>query len=368
MESSLFKAVREGDVEAVENLIKQVPDIDVKDSNENTPLNVAAHYENVRIIEMLVDAGADVNTRNNFGFTPLHRAVLDSDTFIEAYYLITRGAEITAKDNRGITPIRYCVATSDGRQFLEYMARAGTQVRILEDGVNLLKTVIRYMTNGRACVVEWLLKNEAHLHSGNPYGIPFPQNIMAIYSMDRDTIELFWKYGCDVNVLYMDNTNVLDDIKYTASIVLLEHIAILQELEKELNPRLLGTISNKNVFKNYFEQCKRELKMARVKKLPNCWVTFWNLLIDGDRKLAMYAGNQNIIQDFYSMHWIVDFPIYGRAMVENFSRALDNRRSRNEASVVLSQCLPTFDPTHLIIHDVLNQFDFEDFKILTERF
>ena len=49
---------------------------DLPNINGNTALHWAVSNDDVRVIDTLVDAGADVDRRNSSGFTPLHHAVL----------------------------------------------------------------------------------------------------------------------------------------------------------------------------------------------------------------------------------------------------------------------------------------------------
>ena len=64
-------------------------DIEAKDVIERTPLHLATGYnENPDITKALIDAGANLETRDNdWGFTPLHRAAAWNK------YLSTTGKE-----------------------------------------------------------------------------------------------------------------------------------------------------------------------------------------------------------------------------------------------------------------------------------
>jgi ankyrin repeat protein len=72
-------------------------------------LYAAVHKE---IIELLIAKGADVNAKNNSGWTPLLMAVLgDRKEVIEL--LIAKGADVNAKDSRkdsrGETPLDWAI-------------------------------------------------------------------------------------------------------------------------------------------------------------------------------------------------------------------------------------------------------------------
>ena len=60
---------------------------------------------NKEIVELLIDEGANLNTKDDDGVTPLHDAVgsLSQKEIIEL--LITNGADMNAKTKRGSTPL-----------------------------------------------------------------------------------------------------------------------------------------------------------------------------------------------------------------------------------------------------------------------
>jgi len=65
-----------------------------------TPLHLASMAGHVRVVEFLLDHGADVNASGKKGFTPLCGAVADLRRDV-AKLLISRGANVNAKDERG---------------------------------------------------------------------------------------------------------------------------------------------------------------------------------------------------------------------------------------------------------------------------
>ena len=58
----------------MEYLIASGADVKSKDEESWTPLHIATSTGNLKIVEKLVSAGADVNACNNSNNTPLHYA------------------------------------------------------------------------------------------------------------------------------------------------------------------------------------------------------------------------------------------------------------------------------------------------------
>ena len=63
----------------------------------------------VPIISVLIEAGANVNTRDRNGRTPLHDAL---DDFSAAAYLLSMGASVNIANNLGDTPLHIAVLSS----------------------------------------------------------------------------------------------------------------------------------------------------------------------------------------------------------------------------------------------------------------
>jgi len=79
----------------------------------NRRLIRAAFAGNVEQVELLLDSGADIDTRNSFEWTPLILSAGNIYSDETAKFLISRGADVNAKNNFGITPLM--IAAGSGR-------------------------------------------------------------------------------------------------------------------------------------------------------------------------------------------------------------------------------------------------------------
>lgn len=73
-------------------------DVNTKDSDESTPLHVAAHSGNSKVVKMLIDAGADVRAVDDEGLTPLHWATETGNLKI-LKLLIDSGSDVNASSD-----------------------------------------------------------------------------------------------------------------------------------------------------------------------------------------------------------------------------------------------------------------------------
>lgn len=101
---SIWQAVMAGNSAAVEEGIAAGSDLNVKDEiGGNTPLMLAAIYGRHDIAEMLIDAGADLETRNKTGGTALHQACFFCSSEI-VELLLESGANSGATNENDRTP------------------------------------------------------------------------------------------------------------------------------------------------------------------------------------------------------------------------------------------------------------------------
>ena len=75
----LAQAIAKGDVASVKKFIGYGSDVNER-SNDMTPLMIAARYNNVEIINLLLSNGADVKSTNEKGFSALKYAQLSNAT------------------------------------------------------------------------------------------------------------------------------------------------------------------------------------------------------------------------------------------------------------------------------------------------
>jgi len=119
LSDKLLNAAQYGDIENIEKALTQKsseqPDCnrnsingsinfrithEIKDWAGDTLLGVACWHGHFDIVELLLQAGADPNTKNNNLSTPLHRAAYKGDLRV-VQSLIDHGADVTARDSGG---------------------------------------------------------------------------------------------------------------------------------------------------------------------------------------------------------------------------------------------------------------------------
>jgi ankyrin repeat protein len=98
---NLFSAARHGRVDEIERLLSMGIPVDVKDAYGNTVLTVACQNGNKRVAKTVLRRGANLNTRNFKGNTPLHYCYHYGYGDTLGQYMISKGADAQAKNNVG---------------------------------------------------------------------------------------------------------------------------------------------------------------------------------------------------------------------------------------------------------------------------
>ena len=94
-------------------------------------LSSFGYEENIEAVKKTLADGADVNAKDDNGWTPLHWAALSGHKEVSEY-LITMGADVNAKDGTGMTPLHYAAAF-DQKEIVELLLASGADVNAKDE-------------------------------------------------------------------------------------------------------------------------------------------------------------------------------------------------------------------------------------------
>jgi ankyrin repeat protein len=107
----IFRATERGDLQTVKELIAENPEaVHEVIETQDQPLHIACWQKYESIVKFLIQSGADVNSRGDFGATPLHYAVYEGDEYSTPIVkaLLNAGADPSLVDNRSsATPLKW---------------------------------------------------------------------------------------------------------------------------------------------------------------------------------------------------------------------------------------------------------------------
>ena len=131
-ELALIQAAKDGNIKATKQAIADGADVNAKNKYENTPLHRAAWGRHTEIVELLITNGADVKARDKNGWTPLHiTAGKGHKELVEL--LITAGADMNAQASiSGWTPLHHA-ASQDHKEIAELLIAKGADVNVKDD-------------------------------------------------------------------------------------------------------------------------------------------------------------------------------------------------------------------------------------------
>lgn len=156
-EAGFFRSVKQDNDKAVGLFLQAGYDVNQKNDVGWTPLMVAAFFGNERIAATLIESGARVSAQDNQGYTPLHWSALQGYAKV-ADLLLRKGAFVNARSKRGITPLIQAAAKGYPG-IVKLLLVAGAHVNRADDeGWTPLHKAV---SNGHVDVVKLLLGNGA---------------------------------------------------------------------------------------------------------------------------------------------------------------------------------------------------------------
>jgi ankyrin repeat protein len=153
----LIGAASDGDKKAIQALLKEGVDVNVRDWDDLTALIPAASSGQLEICKLLVKEGIDINAKDKDGITALMEASIMGHTKV-VEFLLAKGAEVNAAASSEVTAL--WLAASEGRiDVMKTLLKNGadaTNARV--DGITALMTA---SVGGHADAVSRLLEHGA---------------------------------------------------------------------------------------------------------------------------------------------------------------------------------------------------------------
>jgi len=155
-------------INVVSLLLAEGVDINIADSDGNTPLHVSVENGASKMSTFLIEKGANTNVTTKNGKNLLHLAALGQSKTLSSMFL-EQGLGIETLDNDGFSPLH--LAIQKGSDIVaQFLIKKGANVHtISKDGSTLLHTVARAKKE-HVDIVSLLLENKLKIDATDKNG------------------------------------------------------------------------------------------------------------------------------------------------------------------------------------------------------
>nr|CAD7257178.1 unnamed protein product [Timema shepardi] len=192
-------------MELVTMLLHQGAQVDYRENTDDPfprttlcdePLRLAIRNRHIEVAQILLEHGADPNKRYFFGAEINLVSPLDLD-FLQL--LLTFGANPDTRDRAGLTPLMKAARSSQGMDSVLLLLSYGADVNAMTDARHDYRTVLHYaVLSGNLSTVNLLVKQGARVDYPTDYQKPTPLDL-AILKGDPELVKMLLVAGANVN-------------------------------------------------------------------------------------------------------------------------------------------------------------------------
>ena len=187
------EAIRKEDIKTIESLIDMKADVNSPNQYGYTPLMAAVYKGNIEICRLLVGAGAEAEAYSNNGDTPLFFALYDSEKEKTVRYLTEElHVNVNLMDNSERTPL-ILSALNNHSKSIELLISAGAKIETKGEWGGT--ALIHAARNGSLEAAKVLLKLGAQLETRNQDS--FTPLMEAVFNNNGPMIRFLLKAGAD---------------------------------------------------------------------------------------------------------------------------------------------------------------------------
>jgi ankyrin repeat protein len=394
----LHFATKSKQEEVVKLLISYGADVNAQDETGKPPIFYAVQNDDLKIIEVLLEHGANINARDEHGRTALHFTAMvelgerfevrlhrDPDVTVEiAKLLLSRGANVNAQTEHGITTLH----AASGKGYVKVVEALMQHNADVDSKSESGVTALHFATcNGHIEIVKVLLKFGASIDSKDKYGRTALH--FAAKEGRHHIVRALLEHGSDINIMTEGNPiphtfaltfRFLGDYFHDyyflcrgfpvfgiVADILKRHIVKMKTANLYVNKTYLLTISNNDVLSDFQKKCKAEIVSMKSEKVGNANVSFYDILTKGISQLAMYAGNESIVQILRSDDYKIRFPIYASMINSNFRKGERRKELLEQGNKIFHSLLNDFPLLpHVCTEKIFSYLSDEDLRILIE--
>ncbi len=170
---------------------------------DKTLLHEAVGSGRKELVQCLLDKGADVNAKEQRGWTPLHMAV-DAGAWNIVELLLAKGAAVNAEDSQGATPFWYAKKRGN-EEMADLLRRHGAQ-----EQTPPIASLPEAARDGDLETVKFLVARRADVNAGDNRLAGTALHLAASFGREG-VVEFLLSQGANVNAVNKWNRTALDE-------------------------------------------------------------------------------------------------------------------------------------------------------------
>ncbi|CAH0395705.1 unnamed protein product [Bemisia tabaci] len=301
-----LRAAEEGWLEIIKTLLANSSAITEATIRDPTLLFTAARRGHGNLVEFALGHGADVDARSEDRRTALHEAAANGFAEVTEFLLLS-GANVDAVCDTGRTPL-FDAALKGETSVVEALLKFGARVDIKDPS---WKTAL-HEAAGKS--------NFKCLRTLLEYNFTDPSFVSFVYQADapHGALELSFRHRL-LKLMDVEGARVRrqNDLYFGTIEVFAKHAIKSNAADLWFDEKRQPVWKSKELSIN---ECQEELKAMQSEPIGDTNVTFHDVLMGNQSRIAAYVRNHDIVQILNSYHFKHRFPIYGDAVRYQFQK------------------------------------------------
>ncbi|XP_034944293.1 putative ankyrin repeat protein RF_0381 [Chelonus insularis] len=321
-------------IEIVESILNYINDIDAKDKRGRTALHYAALNTDDRTLKTFLKAKADINIKDSEGNTPLDLIMSRENRCVPCFesmqVFVNYQADVNAVGNHMRTPLHHACWTKKV-EAVKYLIKNGADSSMRDrDGRTvfyyacMIKEDIYYDIEGFGNLLDILIEVDVSVNCVNKSGKTPLHHVIEEYGYwSCDIHKLLLKIGADINIEDKEHNTVIDTllkecntVQYQKIKPFIEHVIKMKEMGMWVRAKTLDKFNKMNnqydlqKIQLYERDYHKEVDLMNI-NIDQSDITYYDFLKKSPHKAVNYSRNENIANIIKSDELSVVFPIYG---------------------------------------------------------